>query len=90
MKALVKEPAISDGRIRPGDKLISANGYECGGMSHADLISFLRSLPEECVELKLYRDASRAQTPISTPTESEFSRYYFFENICQVKELSFF
>ena len=26
VKALVKEPAISDGRIRPGDKLISANG----------------------------------------------------------------
>jgi len=74
IKALVKEPAISDGRIRPGDKLISANGYECGAMSHADLISFLRSLPEESVELKLYRDASRAQTPISTPTESEFSR----------------
>jgi len=73
IKALVKEPAISDGRIRPGDKLISANGYECGAMSHAELISFLRSLPE-VVEIKLYRDASRAQTPISTPTESEFSR----------------
>lgn len=73
VKALVKEPAISDGRIRPGDKLISANGQECCAMSHSDLIVFLRSLPES-VTLKFYRDASRAQTPISTPTESEFSR----------------
>ena len=74
VKALVKEPAISDGRIRPGDKLISANGQDCGAMSHSELISFLRSLPESAVSLKFYRDASRAQTPISTPTEGEFSR----------------
>ena len=76
VKALVKEPAISDGRIRPGDKLISANGQDCGAMSHNALISFLRSLPENSVMLRFYRDASRAQTPISTPTESEFSRSY--------------
>jgi len=74
VKALVKEPAISDGRIRPGDKLISANGQECGAMSHTELISFLRSLPESGVVLKFYRDASRAQTPISTPTEGDMSR----------------
>ena len=73
VKALVKEPAISDGRIRPGDKLISANSKDCGAMSHKDLIIFLRSLPESCT-LKFYRDASRAQTPISTPTESDVTR----------------
>ena len=58
----MKEPAISDGRIRPGDKLISANGQECGAMSHTELISFLRSLPESGVVLKFYRDASRYAT----------------------------
>ena len=68
VKALVKEPAISDGRIRQGDKLISANGQDCGAMSHTELISFLRSLPDTGVILIFYRDASRAQTPISTPT----------------------
>ncbi len=34
VKALVKEPAISDGRIKPGDKLISANGVECDALDH--------------------------------------------------------
>jgi hypothetical protein len=71
VRALVREPAISDGRIRPGDKLISANGQDCGVMTHTELISFLRSLPELGVSLKFYRDASRAQTPISTPTEGQ-------------------
>jgi len=66
VKALVKEPAISDGRIRPGDKLIAANGVDCSNMTHAELIAFLRKSPRE-VELKLYRDASRSQTPISPP-----------------------
>ena len=37
-------------------------------MSHTELISFLISLPDTGVILIFYRDASRAQTPISTPT----------------------
>ena len=38
VKALVKEPALSDGRIRAGDKLVAANGIECGHLSHQELI----------------------------------------------------
>ena len=56
----MKEPAISDGRIRPGDKLISANGVECDGLDHAELIQFLRKCPAT-VNLRLYRDTSRSQ-----------------------------
>lgn len=66
VKALVKEPALSDGRIRAGDKLVTANGIECGHLSHQELIQFLRKCPEE-VTLKFYRDNSRSQTPVSTP-----------------------
>ncbi len=74
VRALVREPAISDGRIRPGDKLIQANGKDLGPLSHKDLIAFLRSLPHENVVLTFYRDASRAQTPVSTPTAESSSR----------------
>jgi len=42
VKALVKEPALSDGRVRPGDKLIAANGVECGHLSHQELIQVPR------------------------------------------------
>ena len=73
VKALVKEPAISDGRIRPGDKLISANGSDCSQMSHAELISFLRKCPPE-VKLTLYRDASRSQTPVSPTGNGMFAK----------------
>lgn len=72
VRALVREPALSDGRIRPGDNLISANDEDCSVLSHAELISFLRHLPEKGVRLKLYRDASRAQTPVSPAEETPF------------------
>ena len=81
IKALVKEPALSDGRIRPGDKLISANGQDCAAFSHTELIGFLRKIGNESdllndkcqisndeIELRLYRDASRNQTPITPPS----------------------
>ena len=64
IKALVKEPAISDGRIRPGDKLLTCNGVDLSNFSHQELITFLRQAPEtNC--LTLYRDASRSQTPLT-------------------------
>lgn len=82
IKALVKEPALSDGRIRPGDKLISANGQNCASFSHTELISYLRKIGNSCdltasnntnsseeIELRLYRDSSESHTPISPSTE---------------------
>jgi len=70
IKALVKEPAISDGRLQPGDKLLAANGVELATFSHQEVIQFLRQCPET-VSLELYRDASRSQTPLS-PEQSLF------------------
>jgi hypothetical protein len=29
---------LSDGRIQPGDKLVAANGIECGHLTHQELI----------------------------------------------------
>ncbi|XP_064081867.1 uncharacterized protein LOC135198224 [Macrobrachium nipponense] len=70
IRSLVKEPAISDGRLRPGDKIISVNNTDMCSLSHEEAIAFLRTCPET-VTLKLYRDAM--QTPISpvSPTEPE-------------------
>ena len=70
IKALVKEPAISDGRLRPGDKLLSCNGVDLSSFSHQELITFLRQCPETN-SLTLYRDASRSQTPL-TPDNLQF------------------
>ncbi len=68
VKALLREPALTDGRIRPGDKLLSANGTRCDAFSHQELVAFLRGCPER-VTLVLYRDASRAQTPASPSSD---------------------
>ena len=71
IKALVKEPAISDGRLRPGDKLLSCNGVDLSGHSHQELITFLRQCPESN-SLTLYRDASRSQTPLTPDNSCQF------------------
>ncbi|XP_059475990.1 uncharacterized protein LOC132197001 isoform X2 [Neocloeon triangulifer] len=68
VRALVKEPAVSDGRIRPGDKIMAVNDVEFSELSHEEAVAFLRKCGE-VVTIKLYRDA--AQTPLSilSPTE---------------------
>lgn len=75
VKALVKEPAVSDGRIRPGDKLLSANGVDLATFTHQEVISYLRHCCEE-VELVLYRDASRSQTPLTPEAAAPFPPTY--------------
>eukprot|EP00096_Caligus_rogercresseyi_P010382 TRINITY_DN3765_c0_g1_i1.p1 TRINITY_DN3765_c0_g1~~TRINITY_DN3765_c0_g1_i1.p1 ORF type:complete len:431 (+),score=133.11 TRINITY_DN3765_c0_g1_i1:450-1742(+) len=77
IKALVKEPALSNKALKPGDKLISANNVDLSKFSHSELVQFLRHCPERVV-LRLYRDASRSQTPVTSPDKSPFS--YCAEN----------
>lgn len=89
IKGVTKEPALSDGRIKPGDKLIAANGQDCDDLCHDELIQYLRSCTDQ-VSLKLYRDASRSQTPLSpdcggpTPARSKS-----FDHPSRHKELRF-
>ncbi|XP_063845272.1 tyrosine-protein phosphatase non-receptor type 13-like isoform X2 [Scylla paramamosain] len=70
IRTLVREPALSDGRIRPGDKIISVNNTNMCNLSHEEAIAYLRTCPDT-VTLKLYRDAM--QTPVSpaSPTEPD-------------------
>lgn len=63
IKAILRDPALSDGRIQPGDKLVSANGVDLSSYNHQELISFLRQC-DETVTLGLFRDASRSGTPL--------------------------
>ena len=56
IQALTREPAISDGRLRPGDKLLSCS-VDLAEFSHQELITFLGQCPEVNT-FTLYRDAS--------------------------------
>ncbi|KAK4880875.1 hypothetical protein RN001_004194 [Aquatica leii] len=70
VRALVREPALSDGRIHAGDKIISVNGVEILSMSHEQAVQYLRQAGD-VVTLRLYRDP--AQTPVSTLSPSEMT-----------------
>ncbi|GAB0090622.1 uncharacterized protein DMENIID0001_053620 [Sergentomyia squamirostris] len=70
VRALVREPAVSDGRIKPGDKIMAVNDVPLSHMTHEEAVIFLRQAAET-VKLRLYRDI--AQTPVAalSPTNLE-------------------
>lgn len=52
VKDVIKEPAISEPFLTPGDRILLVNGVDASSLSHSGAISFLRSLPDT-VTLKL-------------------------------------
>ncbi|XP_026733175.1 uncharacterized protein LOC113497692 isoform X2 [Trichoplusia ni] len=68
VRALVREPALSDGRIQPGDRIVAVNDTTMSNMSHAEAVAFLRACGSE-VRLRLYRD--HAATPLSPMSPRE-------------------
>uniref|UniRef100_A0A182S5Y3 PDZ domain-containing protein n=1 Tax=Anopheles maculatus TaxID=74869 RepID=A0A182S5Y3_9DIPT len=68
VRALVREPALSDGRIRPGDKIVAVNDVPVSSMTHEEAVIFLRQAAD-VVRLRLYRD--QAQTPLSAQSPIE-------------------
>ena len=46
VKEVIKEPAISEPFLTPGDRILLVNGVDASSLSHEGAISFLRSLPE--------------------------------------------
>ncbi|KAL4713345.1 hypothetical protein ACJJTC_006813 [Scirpophaga incertulas] len=68
VRALVREPALSDGRIQPGDRIVAVNDTPMSNMSHSEAVAFLRACGAE-VRLRLYRD--HAATPLSPMSPKE-------------------
>lgn len=83
IRALVREPALKDGRIRPGDKIIAVNDKEISEMSHEEAVQFLRQCGD-LVKLRLYRDA--AQTPIATLSPTEMTPRTSFCRKAQLRQ----
>ncbi|XP_078576215.1 tyrosine-protein phosphatase non-receptor type 13-like isoform X2 [Branchiostoma floridae x Branchiostoma japonicum] len=54
VKGVVQDPAKSDGRLRPGDRLMKVNGEDVSEMSHSDAVSLLRATPQT-VTIRVYR-----------------------------------
>lgn len=71
VRALVREPALSDGRIKPGDKIIAVNDIPISNMTHEQAVIFLRQAPET-VKLRLFRD--NTMTPLSAVSPTDIER----------------
>jgi len=68
VKDIIKDPALTDGNVRPGDKILRVNGIDVSSLSHSGAISFLRGLPD-VVNLKI-------QPHISTDDSHDMSSYH--------------
>lgn len=62
VRALVRQPATTDGRIRPGDKIVAVNDVEMCQLTHEQAVVFLR-MAGDTVKLRLYRE--EIQTPVA-------------------------
>ncbi|NXF52335.1 PTN13 phosphatase, partial [Oceanites oceanicus] len=60
---IVQDPAKSDGRLRPGDRLIKVNDIDVTNMSHTDAVNFLRAAPKT-VRLVLGRVLEVPKMPV--------------------------
>ncbi|XP_044285237.1 tyrosine-protein phosphatase non-receptor type 13 isoform X3 [Varanus komodoensis] len=60
---VIQDPAKSDGRLRPGDRLIKVNDTDVTNMSHTDAVSFLRAAPK-MVRLVLGRVLELPKIPV--------------------------
>ncbi|XP_035181021.1 tyrosine-protein phosphatase non-receptor type 13 isoform X4 [Oxyura jamaicensis] len=60
---IVQDPAKSDGRLRPGDRLIKVNDIDVTNMSHTDAVNFLRAAPKS-VRLVLGRVLELPKMPV--------------------------
>lgn len=70
VRALVREPALSDGRIRPGDKIVAVNDVPLSPMTHEEAVIFLRQAAD-VVKLRLYRDTVSSPIAAVSPTHSQ-------------------
>ncbi|XP_018108660.1 tyrosine-protein phosphatase non-receptor type 13 isoform X2 [Xenopus laevis] len=43
---IIQDPAKSDGRLRPGDRLIKVNDVDVANMSHTEAVNLLRAAPK--------------------------------------------
>lgn len=64
IKALVREPALSDGRLQPGDQILEVNGIDISRMSHYEAINALRASPNQ-VTLTVRRSDDQTMSPLS-------------------------
>lgn len=74
VRALVREPATTDGRIQAGDKIIAVHDILISNMTHEQAVIFLRQSPD-IVKLRLFRDDGQASLSATSPSDSDYKSY---------------
>lgn len=78
VRALVREPAATDGRIKPGDKIIAVNDFPISNMTHEQAVIFLRQAPD-AVRLRLFRYNAELESPSSSSCDLNYKLHGFVD-----------
>lgn len=86
VKEVLYEPALSQGNIRSGDRLIVVNGVDMREMEHKEAVTYLRQTPQT-VSLRFYRPQQHERVPTPkkesdsvSEAQSEDRSEYFSED----------
>ncbi|XP_074647744.1 tyrosine-protein phosphatase non-receptor type 13-like isoform X2 [Tubulanus polymorphus] len=74
VKEIVQEPALSNGQLQPGDKIIMVNGRDMTNLTHFDAVNLLRSTPNE-VKIRVQRNprTPMKRSPMPSPKIMDIS-----------------
>uniref|UniRef100_A0A1I8H556 PH domain-containing protein n=1 Tax=Macrostomum lignano TaxID=282301 RepID=A0A1I8H556_9PLAT len=61
IRSIVRDPALSDGVLRPGDRLLAVNDTDVSRMRHEDCVEALRAAPRR-VRIRVLREFDPAPT----------------------------
>lgn len=80
VRALVREPATTDGRIKPGDKILAVNDIPISNMTHEQAVIFLRQAPDT-VRLRLYRHHNSEPPSPSSSCDLNYKSHGFIDTV---------
>lgn len=66
IKELIREPALTDGRLKAGDQILSVNDCDITSYSHSEAIEFLRAQPKT-IKLFLRRLTDKSLLELGKP-----------------------
>ncbi|XP_062503040.1 tyrosine-protein phosphatase non-receptor type 13-like isoform X2 [Corticium candelabrum] len=71
IRTVVSDPALSDGRIQPGDQLLMVNLQSLQGKPHSEAVQILRGMEGEVMKLEVFR----RMPPVTLPDTEQILKF---------------
>jgi C-terminal processing protease CtpA/Prc len=80
-----KGAAVTDGRLRAGDRLVSVNQVGVGALAQQQVVGLLRATPpDSAVDILVERAAPTAPTAHQVRTNIYFGDFYLYTHVTPI------